>query len=158
MLKFQLGTLVFIPLFGLITTYSPHAVSSLEDLALHPDSVSNCFKADNPFVYCMFEQKKAGWIVLDNEGNEPYQVYYFDNGPDYSESGLFRVRKGNKIGYADGTTGKIVIEPQYDCAYPFQADTARAGYGCTLQSDGEHSSWIGGNWITIDKTGKKLTN
>jgi hypothetical protein len=93
-----------------------------------------------------------GIVGIDSRGNMLFQVYVFDNGPDYPSDGLFRIVKTGKIGYAD-TLGNIVITPVYDCAFPFENGIAKVGTGCTIQSDGVHSYWTGGNWFNVDKKG-----
>ena len=128
----------------------------MEKLAENPKDVRDCFKKNNPFIYCTFWSKDRGWLFLDKNLNEPYQLYIFDNGPDYPEDGLYRIKKNNKIGYADEVTGRIVIEPIYDCAFPFENGKAEVGFGCTVKrhSGGEHSWWEGGDWHIINKKGQ----
>ncbi len=70
-------------------------------------------------------------------------------GTDEPQEGLYRFRKGNKIGFADEVTGKIVFDAIYDCAYPFKGGKAKVGIGCETQTDGEHNWWTGGKWTTI---------
>lgn len=84
-----------------------------------------------------------------------YKVFPFDNGPDYAADGLFRIVTNNKIGYADEATGKVIIKPQFDCAFPFENGVAKVGLNCTTHSDGEHSYWTSNNWFYINKKGKK---
>ena len=50
--------------------------------------------------------------------------------------------------------GNIIIQPQFDCAYPFKNGKAKVGKGCNKKTDGEHSQWTDGKWYTIDKKGK----
>ena len=85
-------------------------------------------------------------------------MFPFDNGPDYAADGLFRIMTNNKIGYADEATGKVIIKPQFDCAFPFENGVAKVGLNCTTHSDGEHSYWTSDNWFYIDKKGKKANS
>lgn len=85
------------------------------------------------------------WEAVDREGKIIFTPFIFDNGPDYIANGLFRIVKGNKIGYAD-MSGHIIIEPQFDCAYPFENNKAKVGMGCTLKTIGEQAIWTGGIW------------
>jgi hypothetical protein len=81
----------------------------------------------------------------------------FDNGPDYASDGLFRITKNNKIGYADEVTGKVVIKPQFGCAFPFEKGVAKVGMNCTTYAfDEEHHTWTTDHWLYIDKKGKKV--
>ena len=98
--------------------------------------------------------KKNGQLIgIDKNEKELFEVYWFDNGPDYVTDGLFRIKKNGKIGYSD-TNGKIVIEPQFDCAFPFEKGKAKVSNDCKTVMVGEYSKWISDNWIYIDKTGK----
>ena len=105
------------------------------------------------YKWAIVSSEDKGLIGIDRKENVLFNVFIFDNGPDYPSNGLFRIVKDGKIGYAD-LNGQIVIQPQYDCAYPFKNGKAEVGKGCGIKSDGEHSSWTGGQWVTIDKKGK----
>jgi hypothetical protein len=111
-----------------------------------------CFteKFDNFAIVSTYHD---GIIGIDRNEKILFNVYVFDNGPDYPSNGLFRIIKNGKIGYAD-ERGNVVIEPQFDCAYPFRKGKAKVGKGCGKQTDGEHSWWTGGNWFTINKKGR----
>ena len=85
-----------------------------------------------------------------------YEIYPFDNGPDNTSDGLFRILKNKKIGFADSTTGKIVIMPTFDCAWPFENGIAQVSTDCKSESDGEHSMWLSKKWYYIDKAGRKV--
>ncbi|CAB3917604.1 hypothetical protein LMG26846_05376 [Achromobacter insuavis] len=131
------------------------ARATLKQQALEPEWIDECFLASNPFRYCIYLDKQAGGFrVADVQLREPYQVYLFDNGPDYPQDGRYRIRLNGKIGYADEETGVIVIAPVYDCAFPFKDGKASVGHGCKNESDGEHRWWSGGDWQSIDRQGK----
>ncbi|MGE4439496.1 MAG: WG repeat-containing protein [Achromobacter pulmonis] len=133
------------------------ARETLRQRAEDPGWIDECFTAGNPFRYCIYLDKPSGGLrVVDQHLQEPYQVYLFDNGPDYPRDGRYRIRLNGKIGYADEETGAIVIAPVYDCALPFEEGRARAGVGCRQESDGEHRWWSGGRWQTIDRQGKTI--
>jgi len=102
------------------------------------------------FGIVMTQEKRL--IGIDKNDNELFEVYWFDNGPDYISDGLFRIVKNHKIGYAD-EAGRIVIEPQYDCAFPFEDGFAKVSNNCTAVKEDEHTAWVSENWITIDKKG-----
>lgn len=107
--------------------------------------------------FAIVSSKDKGLVGIDRNENVLFNVYVFDNGPDYPSNGLFRIVKDGKIGYAD-LNGKIVIQPQFDCAYPFKNGKAKVGKGCNEQTDGEHRWWTEGKWYTIDKKGKVMKN
>jgi WG containing repeat len=92
-------------------------------------------------------------IGIDKNEKELFEVFWFDNGPDYISDGLLRIVKNGKIGYAD-ETGKIVIEPHYDCAYPFENGKAKVSKNCITVQDREHSTWESDHWEVIHKAGK----
>jgi hypothetical protein len=96
-----------------------------------------------------------GFIGIDRNENILFNIFVFDNGPDYLSDGLFRIVKNGKIGYAD-KNGNIIIFPKYDCAYPFVKGKANVGTGCEIKNEGEHWLWTGGVWHFINKKGQLL--
>ena len=102
--------------------------------------------------FAIVRSQGKGFIGIDRNERILFNIFVFDNGPDYLSNGLFRIVKNGKIGYAD-RTGHVVISPQFDCAYPFKYGRAKVGYGCKTKTDGEHSWWTGGQWRTINKKG-----
>jgi hypothetical protein len=100
---------------------------------------------------------EAGMILaLDVQGKETYEVFNYDNGPDYPSEGVFRIIKNGKIGYADEETGVIVIEPQYNCAFPFEEGKAKVSLNCQEEQMGEYTEWVSDEWIYIDKKGNNV--
>ncbi len=91
-------------------------------------------------------------IAIDKKGNKLFRVFWFDNGPDYPQEGLFRIIKDNKIGYAN-LKGEVVIEPIYKCAYPFRDGKAKVANKCESVKDGEYKRWESDNWFFIDREG-----
>lgn len=112
-----------------------------------------CF-TDTFRTYAIVLKPNSGFIAIDRQENVLYQVFLFDNGPDYVEEGLFRIIENNKIGFADAQTGKVVITPQFDCAFPFVNGTAQVSNDCSSRMNGEHRIWESEKWFYIDKTGK----
>jgi len=96
-----------------------------------------------------------GFVAIDRKERVLYQVRPFDNGPDYTSEGLYRILKDGKIGYAD-TTGKIVITPQFRCAFSFEQGKAKVSNECTTHKAGEHSYWKSEAWFYINTRGEKL--
>lgn len=104
----------------------------------------------------MVIEKGSGKILgIDQNGTNLFEVFRYDNGPDYVKSGLFRIIKNGKIGYAN-PKGKIIIEPNFDCAYPFYGDFAKVSNNCETVDMGEHSMWKSDNWYHINKKGKQI--
>jgi len=103
----------------------------------------------------MVIEKGTGKIIgINQNAKELFEVFRYDNGPDYVESGLFRIIKNGKIGYAN-PNGEIIIEPSFDCAYPFKGGFAKVSDNCETIIDGEHSIWKSENWYKITKNGKR---
>ncbi len=115
------------------------------------------------YQYCFFDTVttyaivgyKSGFYAIDQKENRLYEVYWFDNGPDYVNDGLFRIKRNSKIGYAN-TKGEIIIEPQFDCANTFENEKAKVTFDCELKKVGEHTEMKSDNWFYIDKTGKRI--
>ncbi len=125
------------------------------DIVIPIGKYSRCF-TDTFKTYGIVVKPNGGFIAIDRQENVLYGIFPYDNGPDYTSEGLFRILENNKIGYADSITGKVVIKPQFDCAWPFENGVAEVSTDCKTQSEGEHSLWISDHWYYIDKTGKKV--
>ena len=118
---------------------------------------SRCFThIFKTYAFVAKEGFSSGIVAIDRKENVLYEVFNYDSGPDYTSNGLFRIIENKKIGYSDASTGKVVIKPQFDCAWPFKNGVAEVSTECTQQSDGEHSGWNSDHWYYIDKTGKKV--
>jgi len=101
------------------------------------------------------EQTAEGkWAIMDSQKTVLYDVFMYDNGPDYEAEGLIRVVKNGKIGYADAKTYALVIEPQFDCAFPFEGGKAKVSNQCKTVKDGEYSVWESDAWQYVDKEGR----
>ena len=97
-----------------------------------------------------------GFTLINRKGEHLYDIFTYDNGPDYPTDGLFRIIKNGKIGYVDAKTANLIIEPIYTCAYPFENGKAKVSTQCTTSKDGEHVEWKSENWFYIDKKGNKI--
>src|SRR5215813_11985366 len=60
-----------------------------------------CFT--DTFSTCAIVMDRRGFIGIDREENLLFNVYPFDNGPDYPSEGLFRIIDNGLIGFADLT-------------------------------------------------------
>ncbi|MEO9143999.1 MAG: WG repeat-containing protein [Ginsengibacter sp.] len=125
------------------------------DIVIPPGKYSFCF-TDTFRTFAIVAKLHFGFAAIDRHENILYEVFPYDNGPDYASDGLFRILETNKIGYADEVTGKVVIKPQFDCAFPFENDVAKVGFNCRTHSVGENYFWTSDNWFFIDKKGKKV--
>ncbi len=113
-----------------------------------------CF-TDKFYNFAIVRTTDFRTVGIDRNENILFDVFMFDNGPDYPSDKLFRIIINGKIGYAD-LKGHIVITPQFDCALPFEKGKAKVGTGCTIKREGEHSAWVGGTWHIIDKKGNTV--
>ena len=95
------------------------------------------------------------WVVIDRQERVLYEVFPYDNGPDYPSEGLFRIVMDGKIGYADAETYAIVIPAQFACAYPFEDGRARVSLDCQTVTEGEHQRWESAAWQYVDRRGQR---
>jgi hypothetical protein len=118
-----------------------------------------CF-TDTFRSFAIVEKPKSGFVVIDRNEKVKYNVFIFDNGPDYLKDGLFRIVENGKIGYA-GSDFSIKIKPQYGCAFPFENGIAKVSYDCKTETDPqthEYHIWVSKNWFYINKQGNKVKN
>mgnify|MGYP003576244126 CR=1 FL=1 len=97
------------------------------------------------------------FVLIDKTGKHIYKILPFDNGPDYCSEGTYRIVADGKIGYVDSLTSKVIIEPKFDCAFPFENGKAKVSVNCKKVKafpEDEHWSWESENWFYVDKTGK----
>lgn len=115
---------------------------------------SMCF-TDTFTTYAIVANEK-GLIAIDRDEKKLYEVFNYDNGPDYASDGLFRFVQNGKIGYADIKTGKIVIAAKYPCAWPFENGKAQVALKCTETKVDEYNKWESDAWFYINKKGEKV--
>jgi hypothetical protein len=94
-----------------------------------------------------------GWMYVDRYGKALITgVPTFDNGPDYFNDGLVRFVKDGKYGFAN-RTGRVVIQPIYDGAMPFEKGKAKVCKGCFIRTAGDYQFFSGGQWFLLDTRG-----
>jgi hypothetical protein len=104
----------------------------------------------------MVIEKGTGKILgIDQNATELFEVYKYDNGPDYVRNGLFRIIENGKIGFAN-QNGKIVIQPKYKCARPFENGIAIVADSCEIKPIKNNEIWTGNKWLEIDTLGNKI--
>jgi hypothetical protein len=116
---------------------------------------SYCF-TDTFRKYAIVLDSGRGFVAIDRQFRVLYDVFIFDNGPDYPSDGLFRIKSDSKIGYADENNGKIAVKPQFACGYPFENGVAKVALHCETKKSGEHSTWVSDEWFYINKTGARV--
>lgn len=131
-------------------------VNQVGDTIIPIDKYTHCVK--EIVVNFAIVSDKNKLIAIDQNENRLFDIYLFDNGPDYIQEGLFRVVRDGKIGYAD-ENGQIIIAPQYSCAFPFENGKAKVAYECTQEQDAvsEYKGSKSTKWFYIDKKGEKTT-
>ena len=92
-------------------------------------------------------------IGVNKQGQVLFEIFKYDNGPDYLAEGYFRVLRNGKIGYAN-KNGEVKIKCQFDCDYPFENGKAKVSKDCIEVEEFEYSRWESENWYFIDKEGK----
>jgi hypothetical protein len=120
------------------------------------------------YSHCWTDTLKTFAIVFDNENtngrtvaidrneNILFDIFFFDNWPDEISEGLFRVKRNDKIGYAD-KNGVIQIPCVYQCAYRFENGKAKVAYHCKeSKKDCEHKKPQSDEWFFIDKNGIRI--
>lgn len=132
----------------------PYYVNSNDEVIIPVGKYSYCFTDTFENMAIVYDTIR-GFVGIDRSEKILFDIFIYDNGPDYVVEGLFRIVKNGLIGYAN-LDGEIVIEPKYKCAYPFENGKAEVSLDCQEDEMGEHTMWVGGTWITIDKEGKEV--
>ena len=99
-----------------------------------------------------------GLVALNTRGEKLFGVMQIDNfEPDIVCDGRFRIIGDNGLtGYAD-TLGNIIVQPQYQCALPFNGGRAKvARRGWKNDENDEHWYWMSDEWFYIDTNGRRL--
>ncbi|MCB9300882.1 MAG: WG repeat-containing protein [Lewinellaceae bacterium] len=130
------------------------AIEEESQAAIEEQTNEPVFFSDTSKSYTIVLKPDIGFVAVNKKGETLYEVFPYDNGPDYPSDGYFRIIDKGKIGYADEETGAVRISPQYAAARPFENGYAAICPGCESQKDGEYSSWVNGKWGLIDKNGK----
>jgi len=110
---------------------------------------------DTFYTMAIVLSEKEGFIGIDRNQKTLFNIFNYDNGPDYVSEGLFRIIEKGKIGYAN-LTGEIVINPEYSCAYPFENGKAKVSKDCNISKLDEYETWESEEWFFIDKDGNKV--
>jgi len=115
--------------------------------------------SDEHFNNLYFSEDGLASILYDgamfyvSKSGKTVRTYYIDNGADYFVEGVARTILNNKFGYIDEQLN-VVINPEYDFAFPFENGMAVVCNGCRSEPDGEHKIVVGGKWGVINKFGK----
>jgi hypothetical protein len=98
-----------------------------------------------------------GFVLIDKTGRHIYKIYPFDNGPDETSEGIYRIIDDGKIGFVDSATSKVLVAPKFTCAFPFENGKAKVSFDCkkvyAFPGD-EHWTWQSDKWFYINKRGE----
>ncbi len=97
----------------------------------------------------------GGPIAIDREQHRLFDLVLYDNGPDYFQEGLTRVKRDGKMGFAN-REGQVVIPCIYAFAHPFGDGRAKVTLQAELQQDGEHTTVERAQWFWIDRKGNEI--
>ncbi len=93
-----------------------------------------------------------GFVLIDWDGKIKFEIFNYDNGPDYFSGGLARYVDGKKMGYFD-FTGQVAIKAAWDFVLPFEEGKATVIIGGSMKRENEHSFWTGGKRSLINNAG-----
>ena len=147
--------LLAILLFGSCQTTSKHLVV-IEQNELYGyvndkgDTIIRCIYPmafTDTITHIGFVSDSSGMIkCFNNEGKFLFNVFQFDNGPDYPVEGLFRIVGENNL---------IVIAPQYLFARPFKDSKTQVTNSGKMMKDSSnvdaHEYWQSDNWQVITR-------
>lgn len=114
-----------------------------------------CFNDTIKDFGVVYDVKRSSFIGINTKDEFMFEVFTFDNGPDYIEDGTFRIKEGNLIGYANGK-GEVVIPPKYEAAWPFEDGKAKVSFKAKKEQHDEHWHWVDAEWFYIDKEGNRI--
>lgn len=131
-------------LYGYINTKGDTVINCVYPLSYTDTIYQIGFVADNNGNIKCFSKK----------GDFLFFVYKYDNGPDYSSDGLFRiVDDQGLIGFAD-TLGRVVVSPQFKYAFPSINGKAKVTKSGVLKIDSlstdPHEYWESEDWYYIE--------
>ncbi len=110
-------------------------------------------------TFVLFNDSPKGIYAINRKGEPLFEVFCFDNGPDYVQEGVFRILKDGKMGFAN-MDGEVVIKPQFDFVWPFQecgyAVFNTGGKRVIYDTHNNYSTWKGGKWGIINKKGEMV--
>jgi len=136
-----------------LTPYATGYINSSGDTIIPIGKYPYCFTERFDKIAIIVPKKNSGFYAIDRNEKVLFEVVGIDNGPDYVKDGLFRIKKNEKIGFAN-MNGEIVIMPKFDSAMPFSNGFSAVCIGGKSVVEYEHTKNIGGKWGFINKSGK----
>ena len=138
---------------------SPFAfINSNKDTIIPFGKYSHCWTDTLKSFAIVYDSLNTNGEVVAIDKNEHilFDIVFFDNWPDELQDDLFRVKRNDKIGFAN-SNGKIVIPCQFECAFWFENGRAKVAYHCTeTHDDCEHTTPLSNEWFYMDIKGKRI--
>ena len=132
-------------------------VNSKGEIVIPGDRFGHVYENLDKITFVLFKDGPKGIYAINRKGEPLFEVYCFDNGPDYVKEGLFRIIENDKMGFAN-MDGEVVIKPQFDFVWPFQkcgyAIFKTGGKKVIYDTHNNYSTWKGGKWGIINKKGE----
>lgn len=129
-------------------------MNSKKEIVIPVGKYANIYSIEFDKIAFVSLQGKTGIYAINRSEDVLFQVYSFDNGPDYVSNGLFRIVNNGRMGFAD-MNGEVVIKPIFLFVYPFQNNgLAVFNEGGSIVKDGEYHRYQGGKWGAINKKGE----
>jgi hypothetical protein len=91
-------------------------------------------------IFAVVLKSGHGFVGIDRNEKILFKVFPYDNGPDSSKEGKFRI-----------------ITPQFECAFPFENGKAKVALVCrkSKEMEGEYTTWLSNQWYYIDASGRR---
>jgi hypothetical protein len=128
------------------------------DTIIPVNKYDQCYTDTFTTFALVFDSKldNSSIVGINRQEQVIFDAYIFDNGPDFYSDGLFRIRRNGKIGFAN-KQGEIIIEPKYECAFPFENNQSKVSLNCEFVKDEiGHISMVSNEWFYIDKNDNKI--
>ena len=127
------------------------------EIVIPKGKYSHCHTDTFRHFAIVFDEKQTNSeiVAIDRKERILFDVYMFDNFPDESSEGLFRVKRNGKIGYANDY-GQIVIPCKFQCADTFEDGRAKVAFSCKEFDGDDHKAPESDEWFYIDKSGNRV--
>ena len=126
---------------------------NLEGDTIIPFSKYQYCYSDTIKEFGIVKNKEGKLIAIDIKQRILFEVFNSENSPDPISEGLFRIKKNEKIGFAN-ELGEVIIPPKYEGALPFKKGKAKVSKSCFLSSNEEKKEIRCKDYFYIDKRGE----
>lgn len=130
-------------------------VNSQGEMIVPMGKYDACFNDTIWYFGAVYDSERKAFIGINTKDEFLFEIFPFDNGPDYIVEGLFRIQEDGLIGFAN-EKGEVVIPPKYQAANYFEEGKAKVSYKANKTQHGEHWHWDAEEWFYIDKEGNTV--